>query len=249
MLELVELGHLGERYPHELSGGQQQRVALARALAYEPTLLLLDEPFSNLDAKLRERARDWLRRLQRQIAVTTVFVTHDQDEALSMSDRVVVMNGGKVLQMGSPEDIYRRPAEMFVADFVGSLNVLPAEVVEADGTSALVRLPGVERPLRVASDLLARGPVHLVVRPEALVVHAPDRAGTVDGPPNAVPGRTVDRAYLGDHYRYGVEVAGARIHVTSVRGDLGDEMLVEIPPGEARLFARQQTPDENQEQA
>jgi iron(III) transport system ATP-binding protein len=247
MLELVELAPYAERYPHELSGGQQQRVALARALVYEPQLLLLDEPFSNLDAKLRERARDWLRALQRRVGVTTVFVTHDQDEALSMSDRVVVMNGGRVLQVGTPEDIYRRPAELFVADFVGSINVLPGEVVEADGTTAVVRVPGVENGLRVHTSLRDRGPVDLAVRPEALVLH-PRGGGSIDGTPtNALPARTLDRAYLGDHYRYRVDVAGVRMDITSMREDLGDELLVEIPPGEARLFARSRTNNEQKE--
>src|SRR3984885_13805833 len=130
-LELVEMAGYAGRYPHELSGGQQQRVALARALVYSPAVLLLDEPFSNLDAKLRERARAWLKHLQAELGLTTLFVTHDQDEALSLSDRIVVMNAGSVLQVGSPEDIYRRPAPRFVAEFLGHCNVLTARAVAA----------------------------------------------------------------------------------------------------------------------
>src|SRR5919204_4151594 len=128
VLDLVEMVQFAGRYPHELSGGQQQRVALARALVYSPEVLLLDEPFSNLDAKLRERARSWVKDLQRTLGLTTVFVTHDQDEALSMSDRVVVMDRGRVQQIGTPEEIYRRPANRFVAEFVGRVNLLSGTV-------------------------------------------------------------------------------------------------------------------------
>src|SRR5712672_3686926 len=130
-LELVEMAGYASRYPHELSGGQQQRVALARALVYAPAVLLLDEPFSNLDAKLRERARTWLKHLQAELGLTTLFVTHDQDEALSLSDRIVVMNEGSILQVGSPEDVYHRPANRFVAEFLGHCNVLADRAVPA----------------------------------------------------------------------------------------------------------------------
>src|ERR1700730_3332799 len=125
-LELVEMAEYAGRYPHELSGGQQQRVALARALVYSPAVLLLDEPFSNLDAKLPERASAWLKHLQGELGLTTLFVTHDQDEALSLSDRIVVMNAGEVLQVGAPEDIYHRPKTRFVAEFLGHCNILDA---------------------------------------------------------------------------------------------------------------------------
>src|SRR3982751_2058243 len=128
VLGLVEMEQYADRYPHQLSGGQQQRVALARALVYSPSVLLLDEPFSNLDAKLRERARAWVKELQHRLGLTTIFVTHDQDEALSMSDRVVVMNAGEVQQIGTPEEIYRRPANRFVAEFVGNVNLLTGQV-------------------------------------------------------------------------------------------------------------------------
>src|ERR1700688_71754 len=139
-LELVEMASYAGRYPHELSGGQQQRVALARALVYSPAVLLLDEPFSNLDAKLRERARTWLKHLQTELGLTTLFVTHDQDEALSLSDRIVVMNAGSVLQVGGPEDIYHHPKTRFVAEFLGHCNILDARAVAATsaGTTDLV---------------------------------------------------------------------------------------------------------------
>ena len=128
LLELVQLGALGERYPSELSGGQRQRVALARALAPRPSLLLLDEPFGALDAKVRLELREWIRRLHHERQITSVFVTHDQDEAMDLADRVIVLHKGRVEQIGTPEDIYDRPATEFVASFVGSMNVLSGEV-------------------------------------------------------------------------------------------------------------------------
>jgi sulfate transport system ATP-binding protein len=135
MLELVQLGPLGERYPDELSGGQRQRVALARALAPRPSLLLLDEPFGALDAKVRGELREWIRRLRRERQITSVFVTHDQDEAMDLADRVIVLHQGKVEQIGTPEEIYDRPATEFVASFVGQSSVLRGEV--KDGRAAL----------------------------------------------------------------------------------------------------------------
>src|SRR3954471_20339702 len=138
VLELVDMAPYERRYPHQLSGGQQQRVALGRALVYSPSVLLLDEPFSNLDAKLRERARAWVKELQTQLGLTTIFVTHDQDEALSMSDRVLVMNGGVVQQVGTPEDVYRRPVNRFVAEFVGQVNLITGMVSGYENSTAIV---------------------------------------------------------------------------------------------------------------
>ena len=132
-LDKVGLAHLGDRYPHQLSGGQQQRVALARALVYSPSLLLLDEPLSNLDAKLREQARAWLKRLQEDLGITTVYVTHDQDEALALSDRIAVMSEGDMLQIGTPHEIYEEPATAAVAAFVGRCNFLRGEVAGRSG--------------------------------------------------------------------------------------------------------------------
>src|SRR5215216_514730 len=133
VLGLVEMSDYGRRYPHQLSGGQQQRVALARALVYSPSVLLLDEPFSNLDAKLRERARAWVKELQHKLGLTTIFVTHDQDEALSMSDRIAVMSAGRIQQIGTPEDVYRRPANRFVAEFVGRVNLIHGVIAGVEG--------------------------------------------------------------------------------------------------------------------
>src|SRR6266542_5669915 len=138
VLDLVEMRDYEKRYPHQLSGGQQQRVALGRALVYSPSVLLLDEPFSNLDAKLRERARMWVKELQQTLGLTTIFVTHDQDEALSMSDRVLVMSAGRIQQVGTPEEVYRSPANRFVAEFVGRVNLIDGVVASADGGRLLV---------------------------------------------------------------------------------------------------------------
>jgi putative spermidine/putrescine transport system ATP-binding protein len=165
LLEMVELSDRAGRYPHQLSGGQQQRVALARALAIEPRVLLLDEPLSALDAKVRVQLRDQIRALQRRLAITTVFVTHDQDEALSMADRVAVMRGGKLEQVASPAELYDEPQTPFVAEFVGTMNRLPGKLVAPGRVAVLGR------------EVVARGPVAMgspgqevdvLVRPEAL---------------------------------------------------------------------------------
>ena len=181
MLDLIGLSHLAERYPYELSGGQQQRVALARALAPKPQVLLLDEPLSALDAKIRVSLREEIRAIQRQLGITTVFVTHDQEEAMSISDRIVVMNGGRADQIGTPSEIYNRPKTRFVAGFVGTLNVLKAR---RDGTDAhTVSVGGksvlLARPVQTAD---AQGNLSLGLRPEALsLTPSPTRDLTFDG--------------------------------------------------------------------
>src|SRR6202045_2241237 len=169
-LELVEMAGYAGRYPHELSGGQQQRVALARALVYSPAVLLLDEPFSSLDAKLRERARAWLKHLQGELGLTTLFVTHDQDEALSMSDRILVMDHGVILQAGTPEDVYQQPANRFVAEFLGECNILNAraDAATSAGTTELVLRANGQQITVSGEDLAAGDQVQLAVRPEAL---------------------------------------------------------------------------------
>ena len=233
-LELVELGHLEQRYPHELSGGQQQRVALARALAHPPDLLLLDEPFSNLDLKLRERARDWLRSLQRRVGVTTVFVTHDQDEALSMSDRIVVMDQGRVRQIGTPEEVYREPADLFVADFVGTVNVLVGRAVLDGQAHTRVWLEGLDEPLVVEAGAGVGGDVRLTIRPEELVVHP---AGVAASSVNVFTTRVQSHSFLGDHYRYVVRLGAAELVVrASAAVDSGDELTIELPPSALRVF-------------
>jgi iron(III) transport system ATP-binding protein len=205
MLELVELGELGKQYPHQLSGGQQQRVALARALSSSPSVLLLDEPFSNLDAKLRERSRKWLRSLQREIGITTVFVTHDQDEALSMSDRIMVMDRGVIQQSGSPEDIYRRPANRIVADFVGRCNLLECELLgPVNSGSAMVRINETSLIVKAQCPLdVESGKVLLALRPEE--IHMSSGEASL---PNQCHAEVQTSAYLGDHYEYEVSLGG-----------------------------------------
>ncbi|TMV58233.1 ABC transporter ATP-binding protein, partial [Thioclava sp. BHET1] len=165
MLTLIGLPDLGERYPFQLSGGQQQRVALARALAVRPRVLLLDEPLSALDAKIRVSLRDEIRAIQRELGITTIFVTHDQEEALSMSDRVVVMHNGIATQIGTPFEIYNRPANRFVAQFVGTLNLLDARILDA----ATGQLQIGETPVALNRAVAAgTGRLSLALRPEVV---------------------------------------------------------------------------------
>ena len=202
-LDMVELGGLAGRLPKQLSGGQQQRVALARATVFQPRLLLLDEPFGALDRKLREQMQIELRHLQRRLGLTTLFITHDQEEALVMSDRIAVMDKGRVLQVGPPNEIYEAPANPFIADFIGESNIF-AGVIEADGGNTLrVRLeqgPVIEVAGR--ADLSARRgqKVRVMVRPERFVDLAVDPNSARA---NRINGRVTDSAYIGvsDKYR------------------------------------------------
>ncbi len=171
-LERVHLSHLANRYPHQLSGGQQQRVALARALVFEPAVLLLDEPLSALDAKVRVNLREEIRRLQLQLGMTTLFVTHDQEEALSISDRMGVMSNGRLEQLGTPREVYAAPATAFVARFVGRINELPAEVT-ADG----ITVAGVRIGVAAPNGAAVGSAVTVMSRPEDVRVHRPG-AGT-----------------------------------------------------------------------
>ena len=181
-LERVHLSHLAKRYPHQLSGGQQQRVALARALVFEPAVLLLDEPLSALDAKVRVNLREEIRRLQLQLGMTTLFVTHDQEEALSISDRMGVMSNGRLEQLGSPRDVYARPATGFVARFVGRINELPGEVT-SDGIAVAGTRIGVTAP----GTAPVGSTVTVMLRPEDVRVHQP--GGGADGAGLARHGR------------------------------------------------------------
>ena len=218
-LELVELADLGKRYPHELSGGQRQRVALARALAYEPSVLLLDEPFSNLDAKLRERTRSWLRRLQRRLKLTTVFVTHDQDEAMALSDAILVLDRGRVQQVGTPEKVYQRPANRFVAGFVGSSNVIDgtiARVAPPSGTEVSIGERGTRLLVTDAAEWALEAPVSVAIRPEAVRLLGPDpRYAPEPGTPNLLDVRVTSCAFLGDHYQYEVAAADVQLIANS----------------------------------
>ena len=230
VLNLVELGAHADRYPHQLSGGQQQRVALARAIAYSPGVLLLDEPFSNLDAKLRERARDWLKGLQQALGLTTVFVTHDQDEALAMSDRILVMSGGRILREGTPEDVYRSPGARFVAEFLGQCNFLTGAAAPGpDGDSILTSpdYPGGGIVVRGAPRV---GPATVAIRPEDVEVLAGDDHQSA-GPGAA--GEIVGFGFLGDHYRYRIRMGSADLDVHTGRRLGPGPVRVRIPPGAA----------------
>jgi iron(III) transport system ATP-binding protein len=237
VLALVEMTQYEQRYPHQLSGGQQQRVALARALVYAPWVLLLDEPFSNLDAKLRERARSWVKELQHRLGLTTIFVTHDQDEALSMSDRVAVMSAGEVQQIGTPEDVYRTPANRFVAEFVGRVNLIEGEVASADAGRVVMNVTGSHHRLAVSSDSGSMsGNVTVAVRPEAVAL-VPADDGSVNGT-NTWEASVRAVAFLGDHYEYELDAGAIALTVQSSRRVEGDQIKVHIPPDACTLVGR-----------
>jgi putative spermidine/putrescine transport system ATP-binding protein len=213
LLDMVGLAPQAAQFPHQLSGGQQQRVALARALAIEPRVLLLDEPLSALDAKVRLQLREQIRSLQQRLGTTTLFVTHDQEEALSMSDRVGVMRSGKLEQVDTPDELYSRPATAFVAEFVGTMNRLPAELSDDGRTAAVI---GVTVP---AQPDAPAGPVDALVRPENLTV-APSEAGN---------GIVTVRTFLGAVTRVAVRLSGD----TEVVVDIATTTAAEMTPGTA----------------
>ena len=210
-LKLVGLSGYGERLPSELSGGQQQRVAVARALVLEPTVLLFDEPLSNLDAKLRRRVREEIRELQQSLALTTVYVTHDQEEALAVSDRIIVMRNAEIAQEGAPSELYEAPRDIFVADFIGDANVLDAELLGRDGDHATVRV-GHRVELRLPHRGLPAGPVKIAVRPEAVMLEA---AGDGDG----LTGTVSKSTYVGSHVEYTLDTGLGEIFVADYQFD------------------------------
>jgi len=200
LLELVHLPDKGDRYPYQLSGGQQQRIALARALAIEPAVLLLDEPLSALDAKIRVALRQEIRSIQRQLGITTVYVTHDQEEALSLSDRVVVMSEGRIEQVGTPFEIYNFPATPFVASFVGQLNLLPASVVDASRGEVTIGGQTVHVAKRISGGVGRE--ISLALRPEMISLGA----GTNGS--NILTGTVSEVSFLGSIVRIRVRVGG-----------------------------------------
>ena len=200
MLELIGLTQLGSRYPFQLSGGQQQRVALARALAPRPEVLLLDEPLSALDAKIRVSLREEIRRIQQELGITTIFVTHDQEEALSISDRIVVMHQGVADQVGTPFEIYNRPATRFVAEFVGTLNLVDADVVEA--MTGRVQVGEVDVALNRALVAGTGERISLALRPETVAL------GRTEGRDVVLSGHIAEVHFLGSVIRIRVAVGG-----------------------------------------
>ncbi len=234
MLDLVELGGYEKRKPHELSGGQQQRVALARALILNPALLLLDEPLGALDAKLRRGLQIELKNLQREVGITFVYVTHDQEEALTMSDRLAVMAGGRIEQLGTPRDVYENPATPFVADFLGVSNLMRAE---CDG-AGVIRLDGTVLAVEGA-DATVAGEVMVTIRPERIEIEPVDRAGSELCPRN----RDGDRLHRPDDARQrdarpGPDRAGAdHEHGARLsRTPAGDAVAVNLPADALRVL-------------
>ena len=243
MLRAVQLGGYGARYPGELSGGQQQRVAVARALVVEPEILLLDEPLSNLDASLREEMRFEIRRLHERFAITTLYVTHDQAEAMVISDRVAVLRDGRVAQVGTPEELFERPRSRFVAEFVGKTNLVDAV---ADGAGAVTRG---DLRLRVAADGTAprtppRTPVVVSIRPHRITLGAP----AAPGADVTVLAGTVARAsYLGDAVDYQVTIDGSdvvlRVSASApARSRPGDRVVLTVPAAACVLLPAADAP-------
>ena len=230
-LELVNMAEYADRYPGELSGGQQQRVALARTLVYGPEILLLDEPLSNLDAKLRERARVWLGELQKRTGVTTVYVTHDQAEALALSDTVIVMDRGTIAQKGSPKAIYEHPVNEFVADFVGASNILDGSLVR-DGAACEIRLAD-DTAIRVsdACQDLKEGPVRFSVRPERIEICS---GGNDEG--RALAAEVTSLNYLGGRYLAFLKVAGQPIRAETNYEVSGRQIHIRIPSDAINFF-------------
>ncbi|MGK9233486.1 ABC transporter ATP-binding protein [Inquilinus limosus] len=232
-LAAVGLSGFERRLPSELSGGQQQRVAVARAIVLEPKVLLFDEPLSNLDAKLRRRVREDIRGLQQSLGLTVVYVTHDQEEALAVSDRIVVMHSARIVQDGTPRDLYERPANRFIADFIGNANLLPATLQRRDGALAQVWLGGAT--LALPHRDLPVGPVEVAVRPQAFRL----RAG---GPQRGELAGTVRKAaYLGSHMEYRVELPEIGVEAFIIDGNVaapltpGTAVGVSIPADGAAL--------------
>ncbi|BBB00502.1 putative polyamine ABC transporter ATP-binding protein [Actinacidiphila reveromycinica] len=225
MLELVQLGPLARRRPHQLSGGQQQRVAVARALINQPKVLLLDEPLGALDLKLRRQMQLELKRIQTEVGITFVHVTHDQEEAMTMADTVAVMNAGRVEQMGAPADLYENPASTFVANFLGTSNLIEAEVAGVFDDTLRLERAGYELALpaaRCRTPAAAGGRVLAGVRPEKITLaHRDDEDGVPAGR-NRIPGRIVDSSFIGVSTQYVVDSpvgAGLEVFVPNVERD------------------------------
>ena len=231
VLALVGLSGYEQQFPAQLSGGEQQRVALARAIVIRPRVLLFDEPLSNLDAKLRVQMRAEIRDLQRRLAITTIYVTHDQEEAMAVSDRIAVMNRGSIVQLGTAQDLYHCPASMFVAQFIGRVNLVGGRLEQTSTDGASVRALGRLFKIReVPAGVAGGGRVCLVLRPEAIELQ---RAAASD----AAPARVLSRMFLGEKIEYELEWMGERLQ--SVRYNAGSSDLF----GEGETVALRCTDD------
>jgi len=241
LLKLINLPERGGRYPYQLSGGQQQRVALARALAIEPQVLLLDEPLSALDAKIRVALRKEIRSIQRQLGITTVYVTHDQEEALSLSDRVVVMSEGRIEQLGTPSEIYNFPATPFVASFVGTLNLLNATVVDPAGGA--IEIEGQRIKASKAVPAPAGATVSVALRPESIALGASGGANRLRGP-------LEDISFLGSivRMRMGLGTSSTSISLDTFNDPnlalppVGEQVTVSFPPEACLVLAQAASP-------
>ena len=238
-LETVGLQDFGRRRPNQLSGGQQQRVAVARTIAIEPKVLLLDEPLSNLDAKLRVHMRTELLALQRKLGITTIFVTHDQEEALSIADRVAVLDRGVIQQVGTPMDLFDRPANRFIASFVGTINLLRGKAEKtADGIAFDSPLLG---RVNLAGGSSVAGDAEIAFRPHTLILAAADSTGAADK--IWINGSVVHREFLGEFIRYRIDVQGTDIvadqphYGGNVEFVPGSRVRVGIEPAQVRLLA------------
>jgi iron(III) transport system ATP-binding protein len=238
-LELVGLADYGARRPNQLSGGQQQRVALARTIVIEPKALLLDEPLSNLDAKLRVHMRVELLALQRKLGITTIFVTHDQEEALSISDRVAVLDGGVIQQIGTPMELYDNPVNRFIANFVGTINLVPGRL-ESTAGGAIFDSPLGKITLPPSTAGASAGAAEIALRPHTLTLVAP--AHSTDTTHQWVDGQVAEREFLGEFIRYTVQVGAIRLIIDSTHyaGEPsfapGNPVKVGVNPGHARLL-------------
>jgi putative spermidine/putrescine transport system ATP-binding protein len=234
MLALVRLQDYAARYPHQLSGGQQQRVAIARALVIEPSLLLLDEPMSNLDAALRASMQWELRQIVERVGVTTLYVTHNQEEALSMSDRIIVMSSGRIEQIGSPLEVYAVPANEFVAGFLGRSNVIPCRVLERAGELITAKMESGDTITARAREASPGEMVRLLIRPESISIRPPGQSG-----PNCVQGRVSQVAFMGAFAEYVVDAGGTALLVQEPLGDArglrrpGERVTLAWDPGRA----------------
>jgi spermidine/putrescine ABC transporter ATP-binding subunit len=234
-LTLVNLSGLEKRYPGQLSGGQQQRVALARALVLSPDVLLLDEPLSNLDAKIRLQVRAEIRKLQKNLGITTIYVTHDQEEALTLSDRIAVVDHGKLQQIGSPRDLYAKPENPFVADFIGINNLIPGEVREIQERERTMKAQTDVGPLVCTLEWPFKLGDHCMVsvRPETASIGQADRG---QGEVNVLPGTVSFASYIGNTIRYDVEIQNGKIFKVDIQNPwyhqvlpLGEKVFVTFP--------------------
>lgn len=231
VLALVGLAGYDKQMPHQLSGGEQQRVALARAIVFRPRVLLFDEPLSNLDAKLRVMMREEIQRLQKTLGITSVYVTHDQEEAMAISDRIAVMNQGEIAQLGSAEDLYHRPNSTFVAGFIGRASLVPGRVVEMLGGRIALDVLGRRHDIAAAAMNFAAGDhVRLVLRPESVTLAPAGAAG--------IGGKVESRHFLGEKTEYRVSIGAHSVQVAGQTEDfkVGDAVSVLLPKDRLHLL-------------